>query len=71
VQTIESENTDVTTTNTNVTDDNANDENAKAREQGDQEQDTWIQVVDRRNKKKNKDKLIVSRNSLSRNNPVN
>jgi hypothetical protein len=71
VQTTTGENTDVTTTNTNVTDENANDENARTREQGSQEQDTWIQVVDRRSKKKNKDKQIVSRNSLSQNNPVN
>jgi hypothetical protein len=65
------ENTDVTTANTNGKDASANDENAKTREQGRQEQDTWIQVVDRRSKKKNKDKQIVSRHSLSRNNPVN
>ena len=63
VRTIKDENADVTNANTD-------DENADVEEQGDHEQNTWIQVVDRRKRKRNKSNQIVSRSALSRNNPV-
>jgi hypothetical protein len=63
VQVDTDENTDVTTANTEVM--KVNNENAHV-----EEQDTWVQVVDRRKRKKNNSNQIVSRSTLSRNNPV-
>ena len=79
VEMIPDENTNVTIANADVKHMYSKDASAKENtnnstwEHGineDDEQDTWVQVVDRRRKKRTNEVKIVSRSTLSRNNPV-